>query len=49
MRNESLQEAIAFLNKTICFNPNLRISIEKALNHPLFREIRNKKLEIEFK
>lgn len=34
-------EAIDFLNKTITFNPYFRLSIEDALEHPLFEDIRN--------
>ena len=43
----STAESIDFLNKTICFNPTNRVSINEALEHPLFSHIRNRKLEIE--
>ena len=43
----STLESIDFLNKTICFNPNHRMSINEALEHPLFSKIRNKKAEID--
>lgn len=35
-------EAIDLLNKMLQFNPFFRISIEEALQHPVFQKIRNK-------
>ena len=40
-------ESLDFLNKTVCFNPTHRISINEALEHPLFKKVRNRKFEIE--
>jgi mitogen-activated protein kinase 1/3 len=37
--------AIDLLEKMLCFNPKKRISIEECLNHPYFKEIRDKNLE----
>jgi len=45
----SIPESLDFLNKTICFNPKKRMTINEALEHPLFNKVRNKKLEIECK
>ncbi len=41
------KEAIDFLKRTLVFNPKNRISIQEALAHPLFKEIRDKNLENE--
>lgn len=38
-------ECIDFLQKTIVFNPNQRVSIDQALNHPLFSKVRDKSRE----
>ncbi len=35
------------MNKTIVFNPRKRLRIDEALNHPLFKDIRDKKKEVE--
>jgi mitogen-activated protein kinase 1/3 len=37
--------AIDLLEKMLCFNPKFRINIEECLNHPYFKEIRDKNLE----
>ena len=37
--------AIDLLEKMLCFNPQNRITIEQCLNHPYFKEIRDKNLE----
>ena len=42
----STPESIDYLNKTICFNPKKRLTINESLEHPLFSKVRNKKLEI---
>ena len=33
------------MNKTIVFNPKNRLTVEQALNHPLFNKIRDKSKE----
>lgn len=33
-------ESIDFLNKTLILNPYFRISLEDAMNHPLFDNVR---------
>ena len=33
--------AVDFLNKTLVFNPFFRMSLQDAINHPLFDEVRN--------
>ena len=33
-------EAIDFLNKIVVFNPYFRMSLDDALNHPLFDNVR---------
>ena len=38
--------AIDLLEKMLCFNPKNRITIEECLNHPYFKEVRDKNLEI---
>ena len=38
--------AIDLLEKMLCFNPKNRINTEQCLNHPYFKEIRDKNLEI---
>ncbi len=38
-------ECVDFLNKTIVFNPKHRMTVDEALNHPLFNKIRDKKKE----
>ena len=38
--------AIDLLEKMLCFNPKIRINTEQCLNHPYFKEIRDKNLEI---
>lgn len=50
------QEAVDLLQKILVFNPKKRISVEEALEHSFFKEVRNveeevncsKKLELEF-
>ena len=37
--------AIDLLTKMLCFNPKNRIDIEQCLNHPYFKEVRDKNLE----
>ena len=37
--------AINLLEKMLCFNPKNRINIEECLNHPYFKQIRDKNLE----
>jgi mitogen-activated protein kinase 1/3 len=37
--------AIDLLEKMLCFNPQKRINIEQCLNHPYFKDIRDKNLE----
>ncbi|EAR92424.2 MEK kinase (macronuclear) [Tetrahymena thermophila SB210] len=39
-------ECIDFLNKTLVFNPRKRITIDAALNHPLFTPVRDIKKEV---
>lgn len=34
-------EAIDFLNKILVFNPFFRLSLEEAIQHPLFDKVRN--------
>jgi len=49
-------DAIDFLNKILVFNPYFRMSLEDALNHPLFNDVRlpqaesfmGKPIELEF-
>jgi len=36
-----------FLERALVFNPKKRITIAEALEHPIFRSVRNKELEIE--
>eukprot|EP00995_Heteronema_vittatum_P008329 NODE_351_length_1446_cov_425.730136_g256_i0.p1 GENE.NODE_351_length_1446_cov_425.730136_g256_i0~~NODE_351_length_1446_cov_425.730136_g256_i0.p1 ORF type:complete len:451 (-),score=-24.08 NODE_351_length_1446_cov_425.730136_g256_i0:93-1403(-) len=38
-------EALDLLQKTLKFNPHQRLTINECLDHPLFRDIRDKKLE----
>mmetsp|Transcript_2380 Transcript_2380/g.3633 ORF Transcript_2380/g.3633 Transcript_2380/m.3633 type:complete len:84 (-) Transcript_2380:21-272(-) len=38
-------EAIDFLNKILVFNPYFRMSLEEALNHPLFNNVRRPQAE----
>ena len=38
--------AIDLLEKMLCFNPKNRINIEQCLNHPYFKDVRDKNLEI---
>ena len=38
-------EAIDFLNKILVFNPYFRMSLEDALNHPLFDNVRRPQAE----
>ena len=38
-------ECIDFLNQTLVFNPRKRITIDAALNHPLFTSVRDLKKE----
>ena len=38
--------AIDLLEKMLCFNPKNRIDIEQCLNHPYFKDVRDKNLEI---
>jgi len=38
-------DCIDFLEKTIVFNPKKRITVDEALNHPLFSKVRDKKKE----
>lgn len=38
-------ECIDFLNQTLVFNPRKRITVEAALNHPLFAPVRDAKKE----
>jgi serine/threonine protein kinase len=37
----SCPEAIDFLNRVLVFNPYFRISLQEALEHPLFAQVRN--------
>ncbi len=37
--------AIDLLEKMLCFNPKNRINIEQCLNHPYFKDVRDKNLE----
>lgn len=39
-------DCIDFLNRSLVFNPKKRITVEEALNHPMFKSLRDKKLEI---
>jgi len=39
-------EAIDFLDKILQFNPYFRLSIQEALNHPLFEPIRKAEAEL---
>jgi len=39
------EEAIDFLNKTLVLNPFFRMTLNEALNHPLFESVRNKEAE----
>lgn len=38
-------EAIDFLNKVLVFNPFFRLSLDEALAHPLFDNVRNKEAQ----
>lgn len=38
-------ECIDFLNKTLVINPRKRITVDEALNHPLFTPVRDVKKE----
>lgn len=38
--------SIDLLKKMLVFNPNKRITVDEALSHPLFRNIRNEVLEV---
>ena len=37
--------ALDLLEKMLCFNPQKRINIQQCLEHPYFKEIRDKNLE----
>ena len=37
--------ALDLLEKMLCFNPEKRIKIEQCLNHPYFKDVRDKNLE----
>lgn len=39
-------DCIDFLNRTLVLNPKKRITVDEALNHPMFKSIRDKKNEI---
>lgn len=39
-------EAIDLLNKMLQFNPYFRITIDEALNHPIFAKVRNPEKEV---
>lgn len=39
-------DALDFLEKTLQFNPDKRISIDECLEHPLFSEVRDKSVEV---
>jgi mitogen-activated protein kinase 1/3 len=39
------KDAIDFLNKALVLNPFFRISLDKAIEHPLFDNVRNKEAE----
>jgi len=39
-------ECVDFLNQTLVFNPRRRITIDAALNHPLFTAVRDVKKEV---
>jgi len=43
----SSKEAVDILCKMIIFNPNKRLTVDQALNHDFFAQIRKKELEIE--
>ena len=38
-------EATDFLDKILCFNPYFRMSLQDALNHPLFDNVRRPQAE----
>jgi serine/threonine protein kinase len=38
-------EALDFLQKILVFNPFFRLTIDDALSHPLFDNVRNKESE----
>lgn len=38
-------EAIDFLNKILVFNPYFRMSLQTALNHPMFDKVRRPRAE----
>ena len=40
------EEAIDFLNKILVFNPYFRMSIDEALNHPFFKNVKKAEKEI---
>lgn len=39
------KEAIDFLNRILIFNPFFRITLDEALNHPLFEKVRRPQAE----
>ncbi|KAJ1604463.1 putative mitogen-activated protein kinase 2 [Cryptosporidium canis] len=39
-------QSIDLLKKMLVFNPNKRVTVDEALNHPLFKNIRNEVLEV---
>ena len=39
------KEGEDFLNKTLVFDPRKRMTVDEALEHPLFTKVRDKKLE----
>ena len=45
----SSEESLDLLEKMLMFNPYKRITVEECLNHPFFKNIRNKNLEKEEK
>ena len=42
----STPECIDFLNKTLVFNPRKRITVDEALEHPLFKSVRDPTKEL---
>jgi serine/threonine protein kinase len=38
-------EAIDFLQKTLVFNPFFRMTLNDAINHPLFKDVKGSKSE----
>ena len=39
------KKCLSFLKGCLKFNPNQRLSVKECVEHPLFEDIRNKKLE----